>query len=35
VDGKSGYVMMTNGENGAGVLKKLMAGVLNPFLVGY
>jgi CubicO group peptidase (beta-lactamase class C family) len=35
VDGKSGYVMMTNGENGAGVLKKLMAGFLNPFLVGY
>lgn len=31
-DGKFGYVMMTNGENGPDVLKKLMAGFLNPFL---
>src|SRR5260370_38382077 len=32
VDGKSGYVMMTNGENGAQVLKNVMAGLLNPFM---
>ncbi len=33
VDGKSGYVMMTNGENGSAVLKNLMTGFLNRFLV--
>ena len=32
VDAKSGYVMMTNGENGSEVLKKVMIGLLNPFL---
>ena len=32
VDAKSGYVIMTNGENGVEVLKKLMIGFLNPFL---
>ena len=31
-DRKFGYVMMTNGENGPEVLKKLMAGFLNQFL---
>jgi CubicO group peptidase (beta-lactamase class C family) len=34
VDEKSGYVAMTNGENGSELLKKLMAGLLNPFLAG-
>jgi CubicO group peptidase (beta-lactamase class C family) len=34
VDGKSGYIAMTNGDNGSEVLKKVMAGWLNPFLAG-
>jgi CubicO group peptidase (beta-lactamase class C family) len=34
IDGKSGYIMMTNGENGAQLLKNLMARFLNPFLAG-
>src|ERR1700730_1035362 len=34
VDAKRGYVMMTNGENGGEVLKKVMIGFVNPFLSG-
>jgi CubicO group peptidase (beta-lactamase class C family) len=32
IDRKAGYIVMTNGENGGAVLKKLMTGLLNPFL---
>ena len=36
VERKSGYVIMTNGENGVEVLRKLIMGetVLNQFLAG-